>query len=96
MEIFEEKILDYLKKHPNSDLKRIISGLKISETDSNHLSNYLKKLEIKGIIYQNKNGAYILLEDKDPTIHRFLWTVNSVNHPFIDKETLRWYNIGVK
>ena len=42
MEIFEEKILDYLKKHPNSDLKRIISGLKISETDSNHLSNYLK------------------------------------------------------
>ena len=68
MKIFEEKILDYLKKNPNSDLKRITKGLENLELDSEYLKNYLKKLEIKGIIYQNKDGAYILLEDKPSII----------------------------
>lgn len=62
MRDFEETLLDFIKNNPNNDLKRIKKGLKINE-DNNYLESFLNKLILKGIIYENKNGLYSLLEN---------------------------------
>lgn len=64
MEILEQKLLELISKNPNIDLKELKRELKTDESENYILENNLYNLEIKGLIYKNKNSTYCLVENK--------------------------------
>ena len=65
MDILEQKIRAYLKKRPNVDLKEIKRDLNIESEDGiKYLTDCLTKLQESGVLYEDKNGNFILMCDK--------------------------------
>ena len=64
MDILKEKIVEFLKKSKCAkSFDILVKEFKIkSDDDKNILKECLKNLEIEGILYENKNHNYILLE----------------------------------
>lgn len=69
MEILEQQLLGCLKKRPNIDLKELKRELKISSDAEEYLEKIIFNLEVKGLVYQNKNGTYCLMENKPSICH---------------------------
>lgn len=69
MEILEQQLLGCLKKKPNIDLKELKRELKISSDVEEYLEKIIFNLEVKGLVYQNKNGTYCLIKDKPSICH---------------------------
>lgn len=69
MEVLEQQLLGCLKKRPNIDLKEIKRELKISSDAEEYLEKIIFNLEVKGLVYKNKNGTYCLMENKPSICH---------------------------
>ena len=69
MEVLEQQLLGCLKKRPNIDLKELKRELKISSDAEEYLEKIIFNLEVKGLVYQNKNGTYCLMENKPSICH---------------------------
>ena len=69
MEVLEQQLLGCLKKRPNIDLKELKRELKISSDAEEYLEKIIFDLEVKGLVYQNKNGTYCLMENKPSICH---------------------------
>lgn len=64
MDILEQKLLAYIKKVPNVDLKELEREINLKEEGEDYLKNTLFNLEVKGLIYKNKNNTYCIMESK--------------------------------
>jgi len=64
MNIFKEKILGYIKKHPKCELEDLKRGLKLDSDELEDLKNILFELEKTGQIYISKANTFYLIEQQ--------------------------------